>query len=632
MSSSLLEDPAALWTVAGLVLMISSVAFCASRGGVVALVCGWIGFLLIQLLHSIRFRRIGALLLILSLALALVSWFGLGRVQHRLATLWGKEVFRESRLELWSRIFPLIKNFPVWGTGYGTFPFLEPLCRVDPGDDIVCSHAENDYLEALLEGGLVRLVLSVVAIGLVFRLGYRAVRQGDGQDARSLAMGALFGFTTLVVQSFVDFGLHIPAIALVATVLGAHLCAAGSTRGTVPQAAASSAYTLRLYGLAPVVGFILAVLFGLLLSYEGWRGYKIEALELAASHAGPVGARAGDRATMDRRKHRIDCLAKAARLAPDSARLQLELALAHYGVFREERDRLRTRDEFAQAAQTVCAMAPVWCPMVPARMALTATLTWASTAEAQEELSKKEEKELVHQHLVPALRHFLHARDLCPLLPEPQQGLADNTEELERSDARIAYLERTRFLLPHRPVQWYLCGDALLDQQTDQTWKNWRRCLQLSDRYLSPILEESTRRLAPREILDRVLPDDPKILLAAALELYPEPTPERQPFLDRALALVENQPTATRPENLHLKALIQSALGRAEEAVATYQAALALEPNQVGWRFELARLLYQCQHIQESRRELLIVLSHQPQHVDARELLTTVERQIAEGK
>ena len=59
------------------------------------------------------------------------------------------------------------KDFPVFGTGNGTFRYVEPLHRtseVDVGIDY--EYAHNDYLEALVEGGLVRLMVSLLAIGL----------------------------------------------------------------------------------------------------------------------------------------------------------------------------------------------------------------------------------------------------------------------------------------------------------------------------------------------------------------------------------------------------------------------------------------------------------------------------------
>ena len=53
------------------------------------------------------------------------------------------------------------------------------------------------------------------------------MRRLEGQAAAGLVLGALFGFTTMVIHNFGDFGLHIPAIALLATVLCAQLAGLG---------------------------------------------------------------------------------------------------------------------------------------------------------------------------------------------------------------------------------------------------------------------------------------------------------------------------------------------------------------------------------------------------------------------
>src|SRR5713101_3858443 len=109
-------------------------------------------------------------------------------------------------------------------------------------------------------------------------------------------MGALFGFTALVVHSFVDFGLHIPAIAFLATVLCAHLCALGSARSqpikgrrrqtTGPPAEQAQDWEQGQHsrpfgGLAPFVGAIGVVMFTIPAVYEGWRVYRIKQLFFA---------------------------------------------------------------------------------------------------------------------------------------------------------------------------------------------------------------------------------------------------------------------------------------------------------------------------------------------------------------
>jgi tetratricopeptide (TPR) repeat protein len=614
-SLNLLQHPPTLWITMALALMISSVVVCASRGGIVALASGAIFCVGINWPWLLRSRQQGAILLTLLIVFALVNWFGFARVEARLATLIGDTAYKEGRLSLWSRLLTVAKEYPVWGTGYGTFQYVEPLCRSDPTDEEIYTNAENEYLEGLVEGGLVRLTLSLLAIGLVFQLGYRAVRHHEDTLKSGLAIGALFGFLALVVQSVADFGLHIPSIALLATVLCAQVCSLGGT---------STVHRLRLWGLAPLAGATLAISLGLAFGLDGWRLYRAQELRRAASAT-------KDASESGRYAQQVDGLARAARLAPENARVQVDLALAHYDRYRQQRRKLWTRDTLAGAVQVVADLAIVWPPLLGHHGVLTSELACLRLSEAHEEFSKAEEKQLLRKYLVPALRGFLQARDLCPVLPEPQRCLADNANKLERADPRLVYLERAAFVLPYDPGLWYVCGDEVLDERPDQAWQYWQRSLSLSDRYLSLILESSAARLGPRELCAKVLPQNPKLFFAAALQLYPQPCAERQPFLEEALSLFDKQSAPLTGKELHLKAVILCALDRSEETLVCYQAALAQEPRRATWRFELARVLYQHQHLREAHRELQIVLSLQPDHSDARKLLAIVERKLAES-
>ena len=117
------------------------------------------------------------------LAIALVCWFGYDQVATRLATLRDGVPLRERRPAFWARALPLVRDFPVWGTGCGTYEFVDMLYRSDAVDsDMVVDHAHNDYLEMLVEGGLAQLIPGVLAIVLVFRLGLRAVRDLEGES------------------------------------------------------------------------------------------------------------------------------------------------------------------------------------------------------------------------------------------------------------------------------------------------------------------------------------------------------------------------------------------------------------------------------------------------------------------
>ena len=114
-------------------------------------------------------------LLTLVTVVGLVSWFGYDQVVTRLGTFQEGLMSRGGRLAIWSRALPLVRDFPLWGSGYGTYQCVDVLhLGFDAG--MIVDHAHNDYLEALVEGGLALFLPVVVAVVLVFRLGLRAVR------------------------------------------------------------------------------------------------------------------------------------------------------------------------------------------------------------------------------------------------------------------------------------------------------------------------------------------------------------------------------------------------------------------------------------------------------------------------
>lgn len=80
-------------------------------------------------------------------------------------------------------------------------------------------HAHNDYLEVLAESGIIG---GASLIGLAFGgLGYLFVLWMKRKDyfVRGIVFGCMAGIVSLLLHSFVDFNLHIPANALYFVVL-----------------------------------------------------------------------------------------------------------------------------------------------------------------------------------------------------------------------------------------------------------------------------------------------------------------------------------------------------------------------------------------------------------------------------
>lgn len=104
----------------------------------------------------------------------------------------------------------IVRDHPWIGAGLGSFEISYPPYQSLPGDDI-WTHAHNDYAEALSESGLMGGLLVFGALIIFFR---RAFQNQEGRLDNVggwIQLGATLGCCGLLVHSFFDFNLRIPA-------------------------------------------------------------------------------------------------------------------------------------------------------------------------------------------------------------------------------------------------------------------------------------------------------------------------------------------------------------------------------------------------------------------------------------
>ena len=138
-----------------------------------------------------------------------------------------------SRTEIWKDSLGMVRDFPLLGTGFGTFGYVFPLYKMAAEKPLIYLHAHNDYLEILVETGFVGLA-SLMAALVIFL--YSALRALAGLAREEnyfrffILAGALTGVFSMLVHSLADFGLQIPSNALYfAFLIG--LCAGAGSRG-----------------------------------------------------------------------------------------------------------------------------------------------------------------------------------------------------------------------------------------------------------------------------------------------------------------------------------------------------------------------------------------------------------------
>jgi O-antigen ligase len=112
-----------------------------------------------------------------------------------------------ARFDYWQAAAQTAKAHPVFGSGPGTFGVA--YARIKKPESEMARVAHNDYLEQASDSGLVGFLsfTGFVAAALVFA--YR--RSGLRGDWVKLAIW--LGLLGWALQSFVEFGLYIPAIA-----------------------------------------------------------------------------------------------------------------------------------------------------------------------------------------------------------------------------------------------------------------------------------------------------------------------------------------------------------------------------------------------------------------------------------
>lgn len=211
-------DGKSLLIAFGVVLMILGLLLSASRMGIASLL---LSFSLISILFRNpqgRRKLSRPSILILSLALLWAAWIGLDAVISRFFTT--SESF-EDRWKIWQNTFQIIRDYPLLGSGIGTFTQVFPMYRSFHIRGLV-THAENDFLQLVSETGLIGAGLLLTLFLYLFYRAMSGLRSLSYRESeRYIGMGGLIGILALMFHSLVERNIQIPANALLYTLIWA---------------------------------------------------------------------------------------------------------------------------------------------------------------------------------------------------------------------------------------------------------------------------------------------------------------------------------------------------------------------------------------------------------------------------
>ncbi len=201
--------------VAGIAaLMAASIFLSGSRGGMAAFVAQMI--VLTALL--VRRRRgswkqplmLGAFL---AVVIGFLVWMGGNELTRRLVSIHSEareELSGGVRMTIDRDCLRMLIKRPFLGWGLGTFPVVYPEFRSFYTTFFV-NHAHNDYLQLLVETGLAGFSIAVWFLVMTFRKAAGKLENWTETATGVMTVTALLGCVGILVHSFLDFNLQIPA-------------------------------------------------------------------------------------------------------------------------------------------------------------------------------------------------------------------------------------------------------------------------------------------------------------------------------------------------------------------------------------------------------------------------------------
>ena len=210
-------NQAALFGAAAMAILLGLI-FTRSRAGVSM---AMLGILLCTLTFSYRLggRNVYGLIgTFTAVGVGLASLIGLAPVWSRFTL---QDPVEDGRWKIFDAAIQAIGEFFPLGSGVGTFE--EVMRRFHPADfpGVTINRAHNDYLEWLLELGLMAALLIAVWLLFYVRQWGRVWKRGEWTPFRFAQAGAGIALFLMMLHSLVDFNLRIPANAVFVAFLAA---------------------------------------------------------------------------------------------------------------------------------------------------------------------------------------------------------------------------------------------------------------------------------------------------------------------------------------------------------------------------------------------------------------------------
>ena len=124
------------------------------------------------------------------------------------------DINADTRAVIWRESAGLVKDYPLFGSGLGTYESAYMKYK-HVGPMFTIDYAHNDYLQVLVEIGIIGFLAGLVFLGRVFYGAARDTVYARSQEERYLAIACVTALIAILLHSFVDFNLYRSANAMI---------------------------------------------------------------------------------------------------------------------------------------------------------------------------------------------------------------------------------------------------------------------------------------------------------------------------------------------------------------------------------------------------------------------------------
>jgi len=204
--------------------------------------------------HFLRNACIGTVG-IFAIALALIGPRGRTQVDIRLAhTTPADDSFRQ-RLRMASDTLHIVHDYPLFGVGLASWPEIFPRYRRPPWSYVGFRETHNDYAQLLSETGVFGFACLIWFVALCVKHIRHTLRKNPGYVGTPVVVALCGGLVAMMFQELCDFAFHMPANALLVTVL---LALALQSEDSKLNARRSGS-AVRLYAVCGVLGTLALI-------------------------------------------------------------------------------------------------------------------------------------------------------------------------------------------------------------------------------------------------------------------------------------------------------------------------------------------------------------------------------------